>query len=270
MNRWRRLKQSLARWAIPNLTFGILAVQVLAYGVWMIEPAKLNALPLVPTLVLHGEPWRLLSFIADPPKIHPIFAFFGFYLFYLMGSALEQTWGAPRYNLFLLIGYAATVGVAFLTPDQPTYNVFIGASIFLAFAWLFPNFELMLFFIIPVKIKYLALLSWIGYLFVLVEGSWPARLAMLASLLNYLLFLGGDIKNRMVQGRRHMVNQAKRAVPKREAFHRCTTCGMTNLTNPEMEFRYCGQCAGTCGYCSRHLHAHEHVKGEEEGLEARG
>ncbi len=84
-----------------------------------------------------------------------MFAFFFWYLFYLMGTALERSWGTFRYNVFLLIGYVDTVGVAFIVPDVPANNAFLQGSVFLAFAYLFPDFVMYIFFILPVKIKWL-------------------------------------------------------------------------------------------------------------------
>ena len=126
--------------------------------------------------VLDGEVWRLVSFVAQLPTESLILAIFFWYLFYLMGTTLEHTWGSFRYNVFLLIGYVATVAVAFVPPAEPASVAFLQGSVFLAFAWLYPDFQIMLFFILPVKIKWLALLAWIGYFLALVTGDWSTRL----------------------------------------------------------------------------------------------
>ena len=214
---------------------------------------------LVPDQVLMGEWWRLITFLFIPPSNHPVFVFFAWYLFYLMGGALEGHWGTFRYNVFLLIGYLVTVAVSFLIPMFPATNVFIGGSVFLAFAFLYPDFQLYIFFILPVKIKWLALLTWLGYAYELLFGSWLTRLLVLASICNFLLFFGRDILWRMKTGNRRMVEKAKDISGKKEAFHRCAACGVTDLSHPAMEFRYCSECGGL-GYCKKHIANHEHVK----------
>ncbi|HEX4130576.1 MAG TPA: hypothetical protein VHZ24_11060 [Pirellulales bacterium] len=252
----RYLEQKLRPWAIPNLTLGLIAVQVAAYAFESISPNGVARLALVPDRVLAGEVWRLVTFLAVPPLTNLIFAFFFWYIFYMMGTALEQTWGALRYNLYLLIGYVATVAAALAHPAAPATNGFLYASMFLAFAWEYPDFEFYIFFILPIKVRWLALLQWIGYAFAVFGGDW----LVLASVVNFFVFFGRQIVDRIRTGRRRMATQAQRLVPaNKEPFHRCLVCGITDQTNPEMEFRYCSKCYGTCGYCSRHLHAHEHL-----------
>ena len=112
------------------------------------------------------------NFLFDPPLQNPLFAFFAWYLFYLMGTALEEHWGAFRYNIFLLIGYLMTVAVSFLIPALPVTNAYIGGSVFLAFAFLYPDFILQIFFVLPVRIQWLALITWLYYGYLLLFGGW--------------------------------------------------------------------------------------------------
>lgn len=262
LNRW---EQRLRPFAIPQLTLGLVLAQVVAYialfaAQGMENQGAAQRLMLIPDLVMAGEVWRLITFLAVPPVTNPIFAFFFWYIFFMMGSALEQNWGDFRYNLYLLIGYLATVAVSFLTPSMPASNGYLQASVFLAFAQLYPNFELRLFFILPVKVKWLALIAWIGYFLTVAFGSWNDRLLVLASVGNFFLFFGKEIKNQVIHGQRRMATQAKRISTKSQPyFHRCTTCGITDRDNPTMEFRYCSKCADASGYCSEHIHNHEHV-----------
>ena len=140
--------------------------------------------------MLHGEWWRLITYLFDPPRTNAIFAFFAWYIFYLMGTTLETTWGLFRYNLYLAIGYFASLAFAFLcwfatgVPGQAATNGFLYGSVFLAFARLFPDFELQLFFILPIKIKWLALLTWIGYGWTMVAAdTWLTRAMVVAAVL---------------------------------------------------------------------------------------
>lgn len=251
--------------AIPNLTLFLMVGQILVYGLAMIGQLDLSRLLLVPQLVLAGEIWRVVTFIFMPPLAHPIFMAFAWYLFYIMGTALEHHWGAFRYNLFLGIGFLATVAAAFAVPGSVATNVFIGGSVFLAFAFLNPNFELLLFFILPVKIKWFALLTWVGYGASLLFGSWSTRLMVLASLANFLAFFGRDVVHAVRSHRRRAAFHAQKEAEAKEPFHRCHTCGITDQTDPDMEFRYCSSCDGDYAYCEKHLRNHEHVKKEKEG-----
>jgi hypothetical protein len=253
------LERKLRRYAIPNVTLYLILGQVLFFVFEISGRFILDRVVLIPDLVLAGEWWRLITFLFIPPLTNPIFAFFAWYLFYLMGSALEGYWGAFRYNVFLLVGYLVTVAVSFIMPFYPATNIFIGGSVFLAFAFLYPEFQIYIFFILPVKIKWLALLTWIGYAYQLLFGFWSTRLMVLASISNFLLFFGKDIYWRVKTGRRRMAEQARQFSGRKEAFHTCTTCGITDLSHPQMEFRYCSDCGGL-GYCKDHIFNHEHVK----------
>jgi hypothetical protein len=253
------LEKKFRRYAIHNVTLYIILVQVLFFVFQLSGRFILDRVVLIPDLVLTGEWWRLVTFLFIPPLTNPIFAFFAWYLFYLMGSALENHWGAFRYNVFLLVGYAVTVAVSFIVPMAAATNLFIGGSVFLAFAFLYPDFTLYIFFILPVKIKWLALLTWIGYAYQILVGTWSTRLLVLASISNFLLFFGRDIIWKMKTGKRVMATQARQFSGKKEAFHTCATCAKTDISHPGMEFRYCSECGGL-GYCMDHISNHEHVK----------
>lgn len=259
----RFLEKKFGRFAISNITTLIIGAQVLVFAAAVMKPGLLKQLLLLPNAVLGGEVHRLLTFIAIPPGLNPLWAFFAWYLFYLMGNSLEAYWGSFRFNMFLLIGYVATVSVAFLAPGEATANSFIGMTVFFAFAWLNPNFVINLMLIFPVRIKWLALISWIGVGLTILTGSWGTRLAAIASVLNFLIFFGSDIRWRIKGGQRKMSRQVQKSRQKQPAyFHKCATCGVTDAENQEMDFRYCSKCEGDHAYCSEHLRSHEHI-GEE-------
>ncbi|MCI0411205.1 hypothetical protein L0222_00215 [bacterium] len=258
-----RLERRFGNSGIPNVTLVLILAQVSVYIISKPQPEILNAFHLLPGLVLQGQVWRLLSFLAVPPVTNPIFAFFFWYLFYLMGNSLEHYWGTFRYNVFLLVGYLATVAAAFLFPEAQASNGFLQGSVFLAFAFLNPDFVLYIFFILPVKIKWLALLTWLSYGYILITGAWNIKLLVLASICNFLLFFWTDIKDRVRTGRRHMASQSSKFAntkSEKQPFHRCVICGITDISHPDMDFRYCTECAGTPGYCADHLQGHEHIR----------
>ena len=263
-----KLERALGRYAIPNLSIYVVIGQVFVLLGAMFQLLDLNLIALKPSLVMAGQWWRLLTFpfFLAPPSgtVGPIFTAFALYMFYMMGSALEAYWGAFRYNLFLFLGYALTVGAAFFTPGSWVTNLFLGASVFLAFAYLNPDFEFILFFILPVKVKWLALIAWVGYGVSFFTGALPVRLQILASVGNFLCFFAGDIFWGVRRGPRAAVRKARILAEANEPRHRCKVCGKTDLTNPELDFRYCSKCAGDECYCSEHIHHHAHVVAPDE------
>lgn len=255
------LDKKLGRYALPNLTVYLIAGQTVFYVLFMTGKLERSVTFLTGNLLLAGEWWRLATFPFDPPITNALFAFFAWYIFYLMGSALEEQWGAFRYNAFLVIGYLLTIAVSFLYPYYPITNAYLGGSVFLAFAFLYPDFVLQIFFILPVRIKWLALITWLYYAYQFLVGGWHSRLVILASIGNFLLFFARDIVVEIKYGQRRMARQAGRLVQRPdEPFHRCTVCGITDKSHPQMDFRYCPECDGQQGYCQEHIFAHEHVR----------
>ena len=269
-----RLERLLGRFAIPNLALYLIGGQVMFLGFSLLGGFDLARIILVPAYVLQGEVWRLFSFVLVPPAsgtltlTAALFLAISWYFFYMISQALENYWGVFRFNLFFLIGWVLTVAVSFLTPEMRTSYEFFAVSVFLAFALLNPDFELYLFFILPVKIKWFALVIWIGLGFAFVTGSWNIRLAVLASVGNYLIFFTGEIVSRMKTGRRHMQQQVRRSAMREvadEPRHRCVTCGKTDRTHPQLDFRYCSKCAGEECYCSEHIGNHVHTTAPKQG-----
>lgn len=258
----KRLERQLEPFAIPNISLFIVIGQVFLLLTGMLELIDLRRCILVPAYVsVMGEWWRLATFVFIPPGGGLLVAF-ALYLFYLYGSALEHHWGALRYNLFLFTGYALTVGLAFVTPYSPATNLFLGGAVFLAFAWLNPEFEILVFFILPVKIKWLAVLAWAGYAWTFFSGDLTDKLGVAAAVGNFLLFFSHDIWLRARQGRSRLDRHVSLRTEERrgrEPRHVCCVCGKTDVSSPELDFRYCSKCAGDQCYCSEHIRNHEHV-----------
>jgi hypothetical protein len=259
-----KLQRRYGRYAVPHVTEGLIVCQALTFFFYQTQPAFLARIALVPQLVLQGEVWRLVTFLCMPPLVAWWLAILFWYMFYLTGTALENTWGTFRYNVYLLVGWLATVAVSFLRPDAAASAGFLQGSVFLAFAQLFPDFEFLLFFVLPVKVKWLALLQWLGYLYLIIVGDMMTELLVLASVCNFLLFFGRDIWLRLKTGRRRMVQHAETARLANTPRHTCIVCGVTNLSDPQMSFRYCSKCAGAPCYCAAHIHAHQHVSSVPE------
>jgi membrane associated rhomboid family serine protease len=269
-----RLEARLRRWTIPNLTGIIIGGQILLYLVETLRSAQgppgdpFANLYLIPDKVLQGEVWRLVTFAFIPPPGGFLFVVISWMLFYFFGTALENQWGTVRYNLFLWLGVLANVAAAFLTllhgPGYVASNGFLYGTVFLAFARLFPNFVINLFFILPIQIKWLALLAWIGYGYTLVKGDWMVRVLILASVANYLVFFGRDHWRDLKRGHRRRTFQSRTKEATRSLVHKCRVCGLDSDSSPKTLFRYCSKCAGQCCYCPEHIQNHEHVTADGE------
>lgn len=256
----RRLERTLSPYAIHNITLALVAAQSLMCLLMLGRPEIAENLILDRSLLLQGQWWRLLSFLALPMTTNPLFLFFALWLLYLMGTALETQWGAFRFNLYLLIAYLATIASVFIAPVGIATNTYLVGSIFLAFAYLYPDFQIMIFFILPVKVKWIALITWIIYFISFAFGDWLTRMLVIASVLNFLLFFGLDILQRMKHGHRQMKQKMSTLATKDEPINRCIVCGATEKTDRKMEFRYCPECAGTPCYCTVHMSGHLHRK----------
>jgi hypothetical protein len=274
-----RLDAKFGRFAVPNVTLLLIVGQVVVYLASQ-APAPFpgaNVLPNIafePAQVVAGQWWRLVTFAFDPPPTNVLFAFFFWYLFYLFGTALEAQWGAFRYNLFLLLGYVASLVMGFAAwlaagiPGQVATNAFLYGSVFLAFARLYPEFTLYIFFILPLKARWLATFQWIMYgLTVLFAPLSIGSAMVVASVFNYLVFFGRDIVNDMRHRHRQMqfkkrtlAGKGKNGSRGRKLAHTCHVCGLSSADAPRTQFRYCSECGGDYCYCPEHLANHEHVR----------
>lgn len=162
---------------------------------------------LITPLVLKGEIWRLITFLFIPPGGSILQSALTLYFYYFVGSALENRWGPRRFLVFYSIGAFAAIAAGLLTGFGT--NQYLNLSLFFAFAVQYPEFQLMLFFILPIKVKWLALLNALYYLYGIIMGGWPIRIAILFSLLNIILFFGGNIlsqaRNAIAQWKRRRV-----------------------------------------------------------------
>ena len=256
MSSWlNKLERRLEPFAISNITLYIVIAQTFVLLTVLMGAIDPNRLILVPAWVQGGEIWRLLTFVAIPPGFG-ILAAFGLYLFYLYGNALEQYFGVVRYNLFLLVGYVLTVAFAFVSPGSMATNLYLGGAVFLAFAFLNPDFTLHLFFILPVKIKWLALITWVFYGFTFVVGGASERLGVLGATVNFLLFFGKDIVQRIKSGRQRVERRAKQERLREElsgAMHTCSVCGRDSNKDTDIGFRYRTEGDKEVCYCEEHL-----------------
>lgn len=184
------------RWfAVPNLMFLLsgmmLAVFLLGYA--LPEEPVLSYLYLDWELIRAGEFWRIISFMILPPASSPFFILFSLYFYCLIGNGLEREWGACKFTLFYFTGMVGTILGSLFTGFAT--NQYINLSLFLAFAAVYPNYTIMLFFVVPVKVKYLAVLDILLYIYLIITAGWPQKVAILLSLFNVLLFFSSDLRD---------------------------------------------------------------------------
>jgi len=249
-----KLEKRFGRYAIPNLSLWIVVGQLLFLGLSLTN-FPIESILYLPHKVAQGEVWRLFTFILQPPPFQSIFLIFYFYLFWLFGSTLEKEWGEFRFNVFMLIGVLCSILVGLLwlvlpsdmMQNFPVTNIFLMSSVTFAFAILYPNFELLVFFVLPVKIKWIALFTLI--LWVLMAGGniqiWTLILAALA---NVAIFFARSFLQGAKARQRRQKFEAERKKEESAAFHTCVVCGKTDNDDPDMEFAY----KDGKGYCKDH------------------
>lgn len=275
-----RLEQKYGRYAIRNLMYYIIIMYAFGLMLSILSPNFYDTyLCLNMAYVFKGQIWRLVTFLISPPTLgsDPISAiFFGLIalsLYYSIGQSLERMWGSFRFNVYFFMGVlgnilAALVGFVFFEPGWILTTEFLNFSLFLAFAITFPDIQFLLFFVIPVKVKWLAAAECAIYLYLLIKGGASTRCEIIISLLNVIVFFLLTRKTwkfnpKEIKRKQKFRSQMKMAAPG-QARHRCAVCGRTEKDGVNLEFRYCSRCEGNYEYCQDHLYTHIHVTGDSQ------
>lgn len=258
------LERRFGRLAFDNLTLVLVAAQAAAFVLTIAKPRFAEMLMLDPYAVRAGQYWRLFSYVFMPVSLSPIWAFFALYWLYTMGTALESHWGAFKYQIFWFSGVAITSCYALLF-NVPADNTYLIMSLFLAFATLWPRYQITVFFILPVEVRFLAWLD-IGLLALAIYNGYGwGRLVPVLAVANYLLFFGEHLVklllgkptylNPHVSRPRSNFASEESARPK---VRRCAICNITSEDDPNMDFRVC-TCAkheGPTELCITHARNH--------------
>lgn len=252
------MSSKLDKFAIKNLTAVIIGGQILVYLAMMAEYITPGMLSISYPHILQGQVWRVVTFLFIPPSTSPIWAILSWFILYIMGINLEHYWGGFRFNIYILLAVILTNLAAFIFGWNIATNYYLQSSIFLAFAFLNGDFTVRILFLFPVKIRWIAILNWIFYLFMMIVGGMAERVLILASLMNFFIFFGKDIYYKIkYRGKRVKVNVEKR-VQSHKPKHQCIICGKSDITHPHMDFRYCSKCNPEQCYCEEHLLDHTH------------
>jgi len=245
-----KLEQRFGHLAVPNVILVLIVAQLVIYAAIIVGRLELASVILIPKAVLGGEWWRLFSFLLAPPYLagtlfQALFLAFFWYILWFMSQSLEAAWGIFRVNLYLLatIGFAIT-GAFFGQLISPSSLVFVSTtflyySVFFAFATLHPNIQFLMFFVIPMKVKWLA---WIilgsGVLYFLSLPSIGQRIAFAAPFCSYLLFFKDALAQSLAAKKRRAKFEAERRTTADDARHTCASCGASDKSHPEREFLY--------------------------------
>lgn len=196
------------RFGIPNLMTYIVIGMLFVYVFDLLAAyASLSSyLNFDAVLILRGEYWRVITFIFLPPSTSALFIVFSLYLSYIIGSSLESEWGSCIFSVYYTIGIIGSIIAGFITGFA--YNYYLNLSLFFAFTILFPDYQLTIFFIIPIKVKYLAVLDAMFFIVSFIIGNWPQRAALLASLINLIIFFSGTFYRNIKQQLRYRKTRA--------------------------------------------------------------
>ncbi len=291
----RMERSRFGRFGIPNLMKYVIGVNIAGAILGIVNlDFYYRYLSLNVEAILHGQVWRLITFVLCPSEqiggnsvISLLWFAIWVFVYYSIGSNLEKMWGTFRFNLFYFGGLLWVIVMTFVfyfllrqgwMPDfMSAYmdylraaNVmeYLNQTMFIAFAFTFPNAQFLLYFVIPVKAKWFSILYLLmdGYVFIscLRVGYYYSAATILVLLLNFLLFFllgrGGLSPKQAFQQKKRKVEYKRKAAPKHTGpRHRCVICGRTEFDAPELEFRFCSKCEGNYEYCSEHLFTHEHV-----------
>lgn len=247
-----KLERRLGFLAIPGLPRILVGFAALVFGLAWLLPGYVSILTLDPGKILHGEVWRLITYIFIPQTLSPIWFLFALWFLWWVGEGLERAWGPFRLTLYFLVGMIGTTAAAFFFGSNFSNSMLL-MSLFLAFAHFYPEEIIYILFILPVRIKWLA---WIAGAFLLLGffvNSNSYRASLVAALGNYLIFFGPDFFSKAKH--RHEVTTRRRRFEESsrdnvEPLHKCAVCGRTELTDPDLEFRVARNGEE---YCMNHL-----------------
>ncbi len=273
-------------WGIPNLMLYL----CLGSGLTYIFTLASNNMVLYSwlifdrDLILQGQIWRLITYPLTYFINNPVLMLVSLFCYYSLGRAMEHVWGTLRFNLYYLSGILMMDVYCLIFSGQASVE-YLNLSLFLAYATMYPNAQFLLLFIIPVKAWIFALVDLALVLLGLATYPFPYNLFSVISLANYFLFFGRDVLNviplswranlqRLFRRKKKNAPTQPKVIPFPKAgsyeaevtrvrapyTHRCTVCGRTDVSNPELEFRYCSKCNGYYCYCQEHISSHAHIQ----------
>ena len=254
------------RFGIPNLAMYVAIGQVAVGILDLIMRGRLTAaMTFYSPYILRGEVWRLITFILVPSASNPFWLLLGCYVTFWTGQMLEREWGTAKFSLFYLCGVLWSIVGGMVLGSASIY--YIHLSFFLVIATMYSEMQVLFMFVVPMKMKWLALLD---VALILLDGLQYGLIVVLwavPSFINYFIFTWPFWSMKLGFARRKADPQVinfKRAQKKAQEtggyMHKCAVCGLTDQDDPNMEFRYCSKCDGYYCYCANHINNHVHIR----------
>jgi hypothetical protein len=284
-----KLENKFGRYAVKNLSMYVIGAYIIGYLLQIIDPEILDLLLLKPDLVLKGQVWRIFTWIVNPPTRLDVWTALMLFAQYSFGTTLERAWGRFHFTLYMFLGFLFTVigvmaayaiinigsqsGVRIddvylaqnfiLSSGWLANTYYINMTVFLGYALTFPESRIYMYFLVPVKAKWLALFYAVIMIGSFVESYLVQRVIMVSSLLNLIIFFIMTKKAKSINPKEIKRKRSyRKEVIKSSAgaLHKCTVCGKTEEDDESLSFRYCSKCEGNYEYCQEHLFTHEHKK----------
>lgn len=267
------------RFGIPRLMLYIVIGNVLVWLFGMMDQTGTlySLLYFDPAMFCKGQVWRIVTFILVPEASKPLVLLIAMYFYYFIGTSLEREWGTGKFTIYYFSGILLTVLYSlvfyWLTKNRILVSAsYVNLSMFLAFATLWPEQKVLLFYIIPVKMKYLAWVDAALFAFSIVQyiimGHIGFALVPIVAMAGYLLFFGEWLlsfispKRARQKAKTIQFKQAAKKVQREQQAQgytrKCAVCGRTDADHPDLEFRYCSRCAGYHCFCADHIGSHIH------------
>lgn len=272
---------------IPNLMLYVSLGCALVYLMTQMTQNKILYFLLVfdRDAILAGQVWRLFTYPLTFYNSNLLLMAVALFCYYSIGRGMENIWGTLRFNLFYFSGIVMMDVWCMIFGGRADVT-YLNLSLFLSYATMFPNAQFLLFFIIPIKAWIFALFDMLLVVYGLLANPFPYNFFSVISLANYFLFFGKDVLNvvpmswrlnarRLFRKKNYAPKQdrpkvvpfpkagsyeATSAAPRAPYTHKCTVCGRTDMSNPELEFRYCSRCNGYHCYCEEHINNHSHIE----------
>ena len=281
-----KMERKLGRFAVKNLMLYIIGIYIVGALLSVVAPMfYYEYLSLNVERIVHGEVWRLVTFILEPLSsmrggTSVIFFCITLYFYWILGTNLEYAWGTFRFNIYYISGIllniiAAVITYAVTGDASSGINFgldYINESLLLAYCAMYPDYQVLFMFVLPVKMKYLGIFYGAFVVLQIVQnaaaGNFMFAIAIVVALLNFVWFFFStkNYRQKLNSKMRRMKFEARKKAAERGfntekgvARHKCAICGRTELDDPNLEFRFCSKCEGNYEYCNEHLFTHQHI-----------
>ena len=259
----------------------IIIISAVVFVIHMMDQTArfLSLLSFHPGLIMRGEVWRLVTWVFLPLNSNLFFVAIALYFYHFIGSTLEREWGTPKFTVYYIFGILLNIIYGFISWFIMGRSIgltpfYLNLSMFFAFAALFPDHRILLFFVIPVKMKWMALINagifTYSIITGIIAGQYAAAFLPLVAIFNFIVICGGDVLDyiRPYVSRRppNVINFKKAAKTVRRTQsnqnfrHKCAVCGRTDTDSPGLDFRYCSRCSGYHCFCADHINNHVHFR----------